>query len=459
MAEARKMDMTEGSLGDKILLFVIPVAITAILQQLLNTTDSIVVGQFIGDGAVAAVGGNAAIISFIVSLFQGISLGANVVIATAIGARDEKSVHEGVHTAIVIAVVGGILSAIACELLVEPIVGLLGVPSEVYDMSMSYLRCYLLGLPVLFLYDFEAAIYRAKGDTTTPLISLIVAAIANIGLDLFFVLGLGHDVDGVAIGTVISMGLAAIILFVGLIREKGWTRLDPRQLHVDRPTLVRILKIGVPAGAQGSLFSISNIVIQSAINSLGETIMSASSCAYYLEILAYYTINSFGQACTTFVGQNNGARKPDRCRRTLVLCLAQGAVATLLMCGGILFFHVPLLGMFTHSDAVVSNAFLRLCYIFSAYGFSLVIENVSGYLRGFGLSFVPAVVALVCIVGFRLLWVFFVFAQDPSWTRLLAAYPVTLGLNALGIGVVFLIVRHHLGGSLSRAKATESSLA
>ena len=274
--------MLHGPIWSKIPRFALPVAATAILEQLFNASDIAGVGNFTGDAstaAVAAVGANSAIIGLIVNLFIGIALGANVVIAHAIGHGDQDTVEKAVHTSVLVSLLGGAAVAGIGELLAAPLLGLLNVPEEVLPLALLYLRIYLAGMPVILLYNFEAAVFRSVGETRIPLIALATSGILNVALNLFFVAVLGMTVNGVAIATVISNAVSAALLFRRLCRSTGAIRLDPRRLRLDGPTLRRILRIGLPAGIQSAVFALSNIVIQSAINSLGTVVMAASSAA------------------------------------------------------------------------------------------------------------------------------------------------------------------------------------
>lgn len=435
------MDMINGSLGDKIIKYAVPLAATGILQQLFNAADLAVVGQFSGKEAMAAVGSNASIIGLLINLFVGISLGSNVIIARSIGQRDDAKLSKAVHTSVVVALLGGLLLTILGELLAPGIVDLLDVPEDVYPLSIKYLRIYLVGMPVILLYNFEAAIFRSCGNTRTPLIALVVSGLLNVVLNLLFVLGFGMDVDGVATATVLSNFVSSILLFAALVKTKLAIRVYPRKLRVHGDVLGEILKIGIPAGVQGMVFSFANIIIQSAVNSLGTTVMAASSAAYNLEVFAYYIMNSFGQACTTFVGQNYGAGKNERCRKTLRLCLLQSLVSTAAVSGLILLFSRPLLSIFNTDPDVIAAGRIRLEYIFLAYLFSFAQEGMSGYLRGFGVSFIPAACAVIGICGVRLTWVFTVFRQAPSFATIMQVYPLSLGITAAAILAVTLVVK------------------
>ncbi len=436
-----RMDMINGSLGDKIIKYTIPLAVTGVLQQLFNAADLAVVGHFSGKEAMAAVGGNAPVIGLLINLFVGISLGSNVIIAKSIGQGDDGNISKAVHTSVVVALVGGLFLAVLGEVLAPEVVSMLDVPRDVYPLAVKYLRIYLVGMPVILLYNFEAAIFRSCGNTQTPLIALVVSGILNVVLNLFFVLRLGMDVDGVATATVFSNFVSSAILFVALMKTKLAIKINPWKLRVYGDVLGQILKIGIPAGIQGMIFSFANIIIQSAVNSLGTTVMAASSAAFNLEIFAYYIMNSYGQACTTFVGQNYGAGKGERCRKTLKLCLLQSLVSTAVVSVLILLFSHPLLSIFNTDPDVIAAGRIRLEYIFFAYLFSFAQEALSGYLRGFGVSFIPAACAVIGICGVRLTWIFTVFQRTPSFTTIMQVYPISLGITAVVILAVTLFVK------------------
>lgn len=445
-AKSHQLDMLHGSIWNKLPRFALPVAATAILEQLFNASDVAVVGNFAGDAAektaaVAAVGANTAIIGLIVNLFVGIALGANVVIANAIGRDDKDAVHRAVHTSILVALLGGAAIAVIGELIAGTLLHSLNVPDDVYPLALLYLRIYLLGMPVILLYNFEAAIFRSIGDTKVPLIALACSGVLNVILNLFFVAVLGMTVNGVAIATVISNALSSLILFIRLIRTDKYIKLEPRSLRIDGQSMKLILKIGLPAGIQSAVFSLSNIVIQSAINSLGKVVMAASSAALNIELLAYYVLNSFSQACTTFVGQNYGARQIDRCRKTLLLSILEDFIASAIAIGIVLLSGRFLLSTFNSDPEVIEIGYTRLIYLFSAYVFSMLYEVLSGYMRGFGISLIPAILTTIGVCGIRIFWINFVFPQNPTFTTIMTVYPISLSSTALLIGIALLCFR------------------
>lgn len=430
----RQLDMLHGSIWDKIPRFALPVAATAILGQLFNAADIAVVGNFSGElktAAVAAVGANSSIISLVVNLFIGISLGANVTIAHAIGEGNESAVRRAAHTAIVVAVLGGALAAVAGELAAAPLLSLLNVPEEVFPLALLYLRIYLAGLPVILLYNFEAAIFRSVGETRLPLLALTASGILNVILNLFFVAVLGMTVDGVAIATVLSNAVSAAILYRCLRRTQKAIRIEPKELRIDGESLGRILRIGLPAGIQSAVFSVANIIIQGSINSLGTVVMAASSAAYNIEIFTYDVLSSFAQACTTFVGQNFGAGQIKRCRRTLLLCFAEGITALLIAIALILPFGKTLLAFFNDDPQVVEVGYIRLVLLMTAHLFSLCYELLSGYLRGFGISLPPAILTMLGVCGVRLSWIRWVFPRYRTFASIMVAFPISLAATAL----------------------------
>lgn len=426
--------MLHGPIWNKIPQFALPVAATAILGQLFNAADIAVVGNFTGElrtVSVAAVSTNSSIIGLVVNLFIGISLGANVTIAHAIGQGSDKGVSKAVHTAIVMAVLGGMFAAVLGELLAAPLLGQLHTPEDVFPMALMYLRIYFAGLPVILLYNFEAAIFRSIGETRLPLIALTSSGILNVLLNLFFVAVLHRTVDGVAMATVISNAVSAAILYRCLRRTEKAIHVEPKELRIDMDSMKRILRIGVPAGMQSAVFSVANIIIQSAINSLGTVIMAASGAAFNIEIITYDILNSFSQACTTFVGQNFGAKEIQRCRKALALCLAEGMAALLLAIAVILSFGRPLLAIFNNDPQVIEAGYIRLVTLMTAHIFSLCYEVLSGYLRGFGISLLPAVLTMLGVCGVRLSWIYWVFPKSPDFQTIMTVFPISLAVTAL----------------------------
>ncbi len=442
--DRRKLDLLHGSIWDKVLLFALPLAATGILQQLFNAADLAVVGRFVGKAAMAAVGSNSPIINLFVNLFVGVSVGANVVIAAAIGRGDPKEVSKAVHTSILAAIIGGFGAMLIGELAAVPIMRLLSVPEEVMPMAEQYLRIYLIGMPVILLYNFEAAVFRSRGDTRTPLIVLTIAGVVNVGLNIFFVCALGMEAEGVALATVISNALSAALLLLRLVRSETEISVRFRELRISGDVLKKILRIGVPTGVQSMVFALSNICVQSAINILGTTVMAASSAALNLEFFTNYIFNSYGQACTTIVGQNYGAGQEARCGKALRTCLGMSMVSVVLFCGLMIIFSRQLLGIFNQDPEVIELGRMRLMYLSLGHCFSLVVDSVSGYLRGHGVSLVPAVISLTTVCGLRVVWIYTVFRVSSTFETLVRVYPLSLGLNAVVVCIAAAIFRARL---------------
>ena len=438
------IDILNGPMWDKILRYALPVAATGILGQLFNASDIAIVGNFAeGDtvAAVAAVGANGPVIGLLLNIFIGIALGANVVIANAIGRGDKETVSRAVHTSIVAAVLGGIIVGLLGQLVAEPVLSMLQVPEDVFPLALKYMRIYLLGLPVIFLYNFEAAIFRSAGDTKTPLVALALSGVLNVILNLFFVVVLNKTVDGVAIATVLANVVSSVVLLRRLLRSELFIHVEFKNLRIDWKILWRILKIGIPAGIQGAVFSLSNIVVQSAINSLGKVTMAASSAAFNVEIMAYYILNSFGQACTTFVGQNYGAGQIDRCRKALKLCLIESVIATACAVCIALLSGKYLIALFNNDPEVIRLGMVRLKFIFMSYIFSTIYDCMSGYMRGFGISLTPALLTIFGVCGTRIIWIYMVFPMSQTFETIMQVYPISLAINMVLIFCALIITR------------------
>ena len=423
--------MLHGSLWNKIILFALPLALTGVMQQLLNAADVVTLGKFVGKNAMAAVGNNISLVGLIVSLLMGLSLGANVVIAQSIGAKKFDRAHAAVNTAFILAIASGIFFCTVGELLVAPIFYFLEVPASVVDMAETYLRIFLLGLPAMSLYNFEAAIFRSKGDTRTPLIALATASVVNILLNLLFVLEFDWGIAGVAVATLIANVVSAIILFRALLKADGVIKLNLNEMNTDRAELFEIIRIGLPAGVQSMVFSLSNLLIQAAINSLGADAMAASAAAFTIEINVFCVVNGFGQAATTFVGQNYGAGNLQRCKRATWVSMGLSAIFMQTLCCFILFFAEGILSLFNNDPEVIRLGVIRLWYIVCPELINVFMEGLSGALRGYGISLTPAVITLVCVCGVRVVWVFVAFAKIPTYATLMAVYPISWLITTL----------------------------
>ncbi len=439
-----KIDMLNGSIWNRLPRYALPVAATGILGQLFNASDLAVVGNFASADrtvAVAAVGANSPVIGLILNFFIGISLGANIVIAHSVGRGDNETIRKAVNTSVVMALAGGAAITVIGELGVKALLGCLNIPDDVFPYALLYIRIYLLGMPAILLYNFEAAIFRSIGDTKVPLGVLAVSGLLNVALNLFFVIALDMSVDGVAAATVISNIMSAAILFVLLVRTDKAVHIAIRSIRFDRKSFMQIIKIGLPAGIQSAVFALANIVIQAAVNSLGTVVIAASSAAFNIEIFAYYVLNSFSQACTTFVGQNYGAGQIKRCKKILLLCILEDAIASAAVISLVLLSGRLLLSIFTNDPEVIEIGYTRLLIILSAYTFTMLYENMSGYLRGFGDSLIPAVLTVIGVCAVRIIWIYTVFQAHKTFTSIMIAYPVSLFITALLIFAALIIYR------------------
>lgn len=427
------IDILHGSLWRDIPLFALPVAITGILEQLSNLIDTLMIGHFSPDGGtlgMAAVGSTTPIATLLIMLFVGLSLGANVTIAHAVGAGDRERANRCAHTAVVLALLG-VAVTILMGIASQPLMQCLSVPPEIFNDALVYLRVYLLGIPAILLFNFEAAVFRSVGVTRMPLVALAISAALNVVLDGAFVAFLGWGAAGVALATVLCYIVSSGFLFTRLLKADEAIRIDPRRLRIDRESVTKIVRIGLPAGIQGSVFSLANILIQTCINSLGAQVVAASSAALALEFVCYSLLNSFSQACTTFVGQNSGAGNLERCKKVLKVALIEDAIITVAMIVLVVWQGRTILTLFSSDAEVLDIAYVRVCTLFPAYVFSMVYENMSGYLRGFGISALPSALTAIGVCGTRFFWALVVFPAHPTFATVMLAYPVSFSTTAL----------------------------
>ena len=444
MAGSYEMNMTSGPLLGKILTFSFPLMCSGVLQLLFNAADIIVVGRYTGHTALAAVGSTSALINLIVNLFVGLSVGANVLIARSYGAKNMDAVHKGVHTAMLTAVVGGVFLSFVGVAASRPMLSLMGTPDDVIDQAALYLRIYFVGAPSLLVYNFGAAILRAVGDTQRPLYFLFLAGIINVVLNLFFVIGFHLDVAGVAIATVISQCVSAGLVLLCLVKSHTPYRVDLRRLGLKKDKLWGMVKIGLPAGIQGCSFSISNVLIQSSINSFGAMAMAGNTAASNIEGFVSTAQDAFAQAALSFTGQNMGAGKTRRVNRILLLCLVLVTGTGLVLGTGAFLLGHQLLGIYSADPQVIAFGIRRMsiCCVLQFVGGLMGV--MVGVLRGMGYSFIPMAITIGFVCGFRVVWIFTVFAMFPTLEALYVSYPITWGLAALCDGVCFLIVHRHV---------------
>ena len=422
-----EMDMCSGSIFKKMLMFALPLMCSSILQMLFNAADIVVVGRFAGDNALAAVGSNTALINLLTNLFVGLSIGSNVLTARYYGAKQEKDLKETVHTSMMLSLYSGILLTVIGVVAARQILTWMQAPEEVIGLAELYLRIYFIGMTATMIYNFGSAILRAIGDTKRPLYYLLAAGVVNVVLNLFFVIVCRLGVAGVAIATVISQTISAFLVVRCLMKEQGAIRLELKELRIEKDKLMRILQIGLPAGFQGIVFSLSNVVIQSAINSFGAIAVAGNSAAANIEGFVYMAMNAFYQATISFTSQNFGAKKKDRINKILFAGQVY-VVATGLILGSLaVFFGKELLGIYSASPEVIAAGMVRLQYICKVYFLCGIMDVFVGALRGIGYSIMPMFVSLLGACGLRLLWLATVFQIPQYHTQdiIYLSYPIT----------------------------------
>ena len=445
---SRSGDLTSGPMLKKIILFSLPLAASSILQLLFNAADVVVVGRFAGSTALAAVGSNGALINLLVNLFVGLSLGANVVAARCFGARDEQGVQDTVHTAVALGLVSGVLLAGVGFFAARGLLELMSSPEDVIDLSTLYLKIYFLGMPMTMLYNFSSALLRAVGDTKRPLVCLATAGVINVALNLVFVIGFHMSVAGVALATIISQTVSACMVTLLLIKEEGPLHLDLRKLRFHKGALGQILRIGLPAGLQSTVFSLSNVVIQSAVNSFGSTVVAGNSAASNIEGFVYTAMNAFAQAAVTFTSQNVGARRYDNLDRVMRNCLLCAVVVGVLLGGGAFLGGDLLLHCYSTDEAVIAAGLARMRIICTTYFLCGCMDTLASCLRGRGYSVLPMVVSLVGSCLLRLVWIATVFQLFRSTTTLYISYPLSWILTAAVHLICLLVVRRKTAQSL-----------
>ncbi len=406
------IDMCNGPILKKMLVFSIPLMCSSVLQLLFNAADIVVVGNFAGDNSLAAVGSNTALIGLLTNLFVGLSIGANVLAAKYYGAKDEKNLAEAVNTSILLSIISGIILTIIGLAGARRILIWMQTPDEVLDLAATYLRICFLGMVPTMVYNFGSAILRSVGDTKRPLYYLFGAGIVNVILNLFLVVALKLDVAGVAIATVISQCISAGLIIRCLRHEEGGIHLDIHRLHLDKKIFVEILEIGLPAGFQGILFSLSNVIIQSSVNSFGATIMAGNSAAANVEQFVYFAMNAFYQSTISFTSQNYGAKNYHRIKK--ILLTGQFCVITVGIVFGnlVVLFGRPLLELYTSSEEVIQAGMVRFGIVARTYALCGIMDVMVGALRGIGYSVMPMIVSLMGACVFRLVWIATIFHMD-----------------------------------------------
>lgn len=441
-----EIDMCSGSILKKMLIFAVPLMCSSILQLLFNAADIVVVGRFAGDNSLAAVGSNTALINLLTNLFIGLSIGANVMVARYYGAKQHKDLKETVHTAMMLSVYSGVILTVIGVAGARQILEWMQTPEEVLGLAVVYLRIYFVGMTATMIYNFGSAILRAVGDTKRPLYYLFAAGLVNVILNLFFVIVLQMDVAGVALATVISQCISAFLVVRCMMKEPGGIRLELRQLHVDRDKFKRILQIGLPAGFQGIIFSLSNVVIQSSVNTFGPVIVAGNSAAANIEGFVYVSMNAFHQATISFTSQNLGAGQYKRISRILFTGQLCVIVVGLLLGNAAVLLGRPLLGIYSGSPEVLDAGMYRLNVISRTYALCGMMDVMVGSLRGLGYSVMPMIVSLIGACGLRLIWLATMFQMESfhTVTMVYLSYPISWLITFVAHVICYLLIKRRL---------------
>ena len=436
-----QMDMTTGSLFAKMLLYTVPLILSSLLQLLFNAADVIVVGRFAGPNSLAAVGSTTSLITLLTNLFIGLSVGVNVLVARFLGSHREREIHETVQTAITMSLVCGLGLALVSIPLARQFLTWMSSPTDVISLSTLYLRIYFCGMPALMLYNFGTAILNAMGETRKPLLYLSLSGVVNILLNLFTVILLDMDVAGVAIATVVSQCISAFLVLRLLYQSDSVVHWDLKDWHLDPDKCKAIIRIGLPAGFQGCVFSISNVVIQSSVNSFGSTIMAGNAAAQNIEYFVYAPIGGFYQSATTFASQNFGAGKRERLDQTLLVSLLYSILFSLLFSQVVIRNNSFFLGIYSSDPAVIQAGITRFSYVCFTYWICAIMDILCGVIRGMGFSVIPMVVSLLGACAFRLIWIATYFRFHHSIENLYVSYPISWILTSAVHIVCFILLR------------------
>lgn len=435
-----EIDMCNGAILPKILLFTLPLMLSGILQLLFNAADIIVVGRFAGNQALAAVGSCGSLINLIVNVFIGLSVGANVMVARFYGAGQKKELEEMLHTAIMTAIVSGIFLIFLGIMVARPALTLMATPEDVIEHSVLYMRIYFIGMPVMMLYNFGSAILRAVGDTKRPLYYLLFAGVVNVVLNLIFVVFFHMGVAGVAWATVISQAISAILVLRCLIQYDGELKLHLKSLRIVPDKLWKMIRIGLPAGVQGAFFSISNMLIQSSINSFGSTVMAGNTAAGNIEGFVYTAMNALHQTAISFAGQNFGAKKYKRIAKVAIICEVCVVIIGLVLGNLTYIFGETFMRLYSTDEVVIQYGMLRMSIICTTYCLCGMMDVMVGVLRGIGRSVMPMLVTLTGVCVFRVIWIFTYFAEHRSLETLYISYPISWAVTFLVHTLCFIFV-------------------
>ena len=439
-----QVDMLHGPLMKKIIMFAIPLALSSILQQLFNAADTVVIGRYASSDSMAAVGATGIIINLLLGLFIGLSVGANVVVASLIGMREQEKISKATHTCMAVAGISGILMLCVTFGLSRPMLELLNTPENIIDRSVLYMRIYAFAVPFIMIYNFAASILRSKGDSKRPFVALVIGGVINVLLNLLFVIVLKMDVSGVAIATVISNAISAAMLLVILLREEEPFRLHLKLLRVDKRDFTWMFRIGAPAGLQSIVFSISNMVIQSAVNSFGSDAVAGTTLALNIDFVTYLTVVAFNQATTTFTSQNYAAGEYDRCRKIYRICLFTALAGASFF--GIFFFFTRgfWISIFTDNPAVFHYADIRFAYAILFGGIPAIYEITGSTMRGMGVSLLPAVLTIFGTCAFRIIWILVIVPIYHSFVMVQVVYPCSWIVTGIVMMIAFFRVRKKL---------------
>ncbi|MBR0419618.1 MAG: MATE family efflux transporter [Erysipelotrichaceae bacterium] len=436
----RRLDILEGDLLPNILLFTVPVILSSVLQLLFNAIDMIVVGKFSGSVSMAAVSSTSSLINLIINLFIGLSVGCSVAIARRIGKRDYDEISKAVHTTIFLAFIAGVILTFVGIIFSHKFLEMMNSPADVIDLSTIYLRFYFTGVLATMIYNFSSAVLRAKGDTKRPLIALTIAGVLNALLNLFFVTVLKMDVAGVGLASSLSSYVSAVLVLLVLIRDDEATHVDIRHLYIDPAALKEILLVGLPAGIQSTVFSISNVAIQSSVNEFGQIVMAGNGAASSIGDFVYNIMNAFYQSCLTFTSQNVGAGKRKRIMKILLTCIFLVTIFGLLFGNSAYYFGNFLLGIYSDDPSVIEAGLTRLRIICCPYFICGIMDVFVGSLRGMGSSIVPMIVSLMGACAFRLIYITTYFKVHHTIEVLYYSYPLSWIITAFVHLLTFIIV-------------------
>ncbi len=433
--------MTEGPIVKAMFFYTVPIILTSILQLLFNAADLVVVGRFCGSASVAAVGATGSLTSLFINLFIGLSIGAGVTVAHAYGANDDLSLHRTVHTAITTAIVAGVILTVAGISLSKTFLRLMDTPENILPLSATYMKIYFGGIVFNMVYNFSASILRAVGDTKRPLVFLTIAGVINVVLNVIFVTAFDMNVAGVALATTISQAVSAVLVVLSLMHRTDACRLFLKEMRIHKEQFLKVIRIGLPAGVQSCLFAISNVIVQSSVNSFGDIVMSGNAAASNIENFVYVTLNAFMQTTVNFVGQNYGAKQYDRVKKSFLACFT-GALIVGVTIGLLTYSFAPkLLSIYiTDSDAAIAAGVTRMTYVCLPYFLCGLMEVTTGAIRGLGASFVTMVISVMGVVGVRITWLYTVFPAFNTLESLFTSYIVSWTFTIICQFIAFFVV-------------------